>query len=286
MGRHTPPPGPGVRRADLAAAAALAALGTLLFLAGRFLAPAADAALRTDGSPGSLEALAGAAAAALGLGLLAWLAAGFLFGLLGALLMRTGRAAGAYAVARCTPAFLRRLAAGVIGVQLLAGAPASAALPPAAASSAAAAWGGAAWGGGGASGASLSGSVPDHGHAGPAPAILDRRGGPGPEEEGQNVGQEPPTLLWQPGRPVDSPGLLARPGSGTGETGETGTVAVRSGDSLWTLAADQLGPLATDVEIARQWPRWYDLNRHVIGPDPDLLLPGQLLTVPPPDPGP
>lgn len=257
MGRHTPPPASGIRPADLALAAALAALGTLLFLAGRFLAPAADAALRT-GSPASLEALAGTAAAAVGLGLLAWLAAGFALGLLGALLMRAGRSAGAHAASRFSPAFLRRLAAGVVGVQLLAGAAPSAALPAPAASSAAA----------------------------PATAASDRRGGQGPDEAGTGTTQEPPTLLWQPGRPVDSPGLLARPGSGTGATDDIGTVAVRSGDSLWTLAADQLGPLATDVEIARQWPRWYDLNRHVIGPDPDLLLPGQLLTVPPPDPGP
>ncbi|MBO9705650.1 MAG: hypothetical protein J7474_09090, partial [Arthrobacter sp.] len=57
-------------------------------------------------------------------------------------------------------------------------------------------------------------------------------------------------------------------------------VEVRSGDSLWILAARELGLEATDVEIARYWPRWYAANRDVIGGDPNRLLPGTVLTVP------
>lgn len=57
-------------------------------------------------------------------------------------------------------------------------------------------------------------------------------------------------------------------------------VEVRSGDSLWVLAARELGSGATDVEIARYWPRWYAANRDVIGGDPNHLLPGTVLTVP------
>ena len=57
-------------------------------------------------------------------------------------------------------------------------------------------------------------------------------------------------------------------------------VEVRPGDSLWTLAARELGPRATDLEIARFWPRWHTANRAVIGEDPDHLLPGMVLTVP------
>ena len=54
-----------------------------------------------------------------------------------------------------------------------------------------------------------------------------------------------------------------------------------AGDTLWDLAAAQLGSLATSTEVAELWPRWYELNRLVVGPDPDILLPGQILVVPP-----
>ncbi|TDW69867.1 hypothetical protein [Kribbella pratensis] len=58
-------------------------------------------------------------------------------------------------------------------------------------------------------------------------------------------------------------------------------VVVREGDSLWGLAARELGPGATDEAIAARWPDWYAVNRQVIGEDPDLILPGQVLRVPP-----
>jgi nucleoid-associated protein YgaU len=44
--------------------------------------------------------------------------------------------------------------------------------------------------------------------------------------------------------------------------------------------ARHLGPDATDAEVAAQWPRWHAANRSVIGDDPDLLLPGQVLRAP------
>jgi nucleoid-associated protein YgaU len=58
-------------------------------------------------------------------------------------------------------------------------------------------------------------------------------------------------------------------------------VVVREGDSLWALAARELGAGATSEAIAARWPEWYAANRHVIGDDPDLILPGQVLRVPP-----
>lgn len=61
-------------------------------------------------------------------------------------------------------------------------------------------------------------------------------------------------------------------------------VVVQRGDSLWAIAARHLGPHAGAGEIAHAWQRWYAANRDVIGDDPDLIRPGQLL-VPPPDPG-
>lgn len=57
-------------------------------------------------------------------------------------------------------------------------------------------------------------------------------------------------------------------------------VTVAPGDSLWRIAARHLGPDATAPEIAAEWPRWYDANRAVIGPDPDLIRPRQQLQQP------
>ena len=52
------------------------------------------------------------------------------------------------------------------------------------------------------------------------------------------------------------------------------------GDTLWDIAARHLGPHATDQDVAEAWPRWYALNREVVGDDPDHILPGQRLVVP------
>jgi nucleoid-associated protein YgaU len=58
-------------------------------------------------------------------------------------------------------------------------------------------------------------------------------------------------------------------------------VTVAEGDSLWELAKRELGPHATNEQIAARWPEWYAANRQVIGTDPNLILPGQVLRVPP-----
>jgi len=57
-------------------------------------------------------------------------------------------------------------------------------------------------------------------------------------------------------------------------------VTVVRGDSLWAIAARQLGPQATRQQVAHEWPRWYAANREVIGPDPNLIRVGQVLTAP------
>jgi nucleoid-associated protein YgaU len=57
-------------------------------------------------------------------------------------------------------------------------------------------------------------------------------------------------------------------------------IVVHRGDTLWDIVARHLGPDASDAEVATAWPRWYDANRQVIGDDPNLLLPGQILRVP------
>lgn len=59
------------------------------------------------------------------------------------------------------------------------------------------------------------------------------------------------------------------------------TVVVHHGDSLWSITDDLLGPgPSAPSEIAATWPLLHEANRDLIGPDPDLLIPGQQLAVP------
>jgi hypothetical protein len=85
----------------------------------------------------------------------------------------------------------------------------------------------------------------------------------------------PATAATTPGTVRDGlPGPSVRPRPQTEDA-----VVVRRGDCLWTIAARQLGPAATDARTAAEWPRWYAANRAVLGP-PDLLAPGQRLHPP------
>jgi hypothetical protein len=61
---------------------------------------------------------------------------------------------------------------------------------------------------------------------------------------------------------------------------EPGSVVVEPGDTLWAIAAAHLGSGVTDGETAQAWPAIYALNRHLIGPDPSLITPGQRLVLP------
>lgn len=56
-------------------------------------------------------------------------------------------------------------------------------------------------------------------------------------------------------------------------------VLVQPGDTLWSIAADDLGPGATDAQIADLWPQWHRANAAIIS-DPDLIHPGQELSAP------
>ena len=58
------------------------------------------------------------------------------------------------------------------------------------------------------------------------------------------------------------------------------TVTVQPGDSLWLIAAQRMGPSARPAQIAAAWPAWYRANAATIGPDPRLIQPGQVLSVP------
>jgi hypothetical protein len=62
------------------------------------------------------------------------------------------------------------------------------------------------------------------------------------------------------------------------------TVVVRRGDCLWSIARHDLPPGATSAEVSARWRAVYAVNRHVIGPDPDVIEPGQRLRLPRKDP--
>ncbi len=62
------------------------------------------------------------------------------------------------------------------------------------------------------------------------------------------------------------------------------TVVVRPGDSLWAISARALGAGARPADVASYGRRVHALNRAVIGPDADLVLPGQRLRLPPAPP--
>ena len=98
-----------------------------------------------------------------------------------------------------------------------------------------------------------------------------------------------------PGRRADAPRREATAEPGPRDRVHRGLV-VRHDDTLWDLAAGQLADTATgsaatdsaatdsaatDRAIDRGWRDLYAANRAVIGPDPDLILPGTWLSVPP-----
>jgi resuscitation-promoting factor RpfA len=121
-------------------------------------------------------------------------------------------------------------------------------------------------------------------HPPPTPSVsaqwrLDRPASPSAALSAARGVRPPPSL----DRPAAAPPAERRPtGPRSAVTGSRSAVTVQPGDSLWAIAARQLGPGATAADVAASWPRWYAANRAVIGPDPDLILPGQRLVPPPP----
>src|SRR6478752_6599607 len=96
-----------------------------------------------------------------------------------------------------------------------------------------------------------------------------------------------PTAAYRP----DSPGAGSRGADsrGTGSpraptatdpTAVGDPVVVRPGDSLWTIAVAHLPAGSDEAQVGRHWRAWYARNASVIGPDPNLILPGQHLLPP------
>lgn len=87
-------------------------------------------------------------------------------------------------------------------------------------------------------------------------------------------GSDPPSLPPKAGARTPAAGSLPL-GAVRGDA-----VTVRPGDSLWLIAARRLGSDAAPPAVAAAWPRWYAANQTVIGGDPGLITPGQVLRPP------
>ena len=199
---------------------------------------------------------------------LAW--AAWLWGALGLTLTALSAlpgAAGALARAltRCVlPAGARRAAALALGVGLVTGGPLLAGCTTAAGAAPQAVVA-----------ASAQDPVADRpGTPAPAPAPTDHRAPSVPTGTGPVPDWPAPVTYQHPPTPVpDWPAPAA------------GEHVVLRGECLWDIAADDLarrtGGTPTDGEVATAVDAWWQANAAVIGPDPDLLLPGQVLRPPP-----
>jgi hypothetical protein len=224
----------------------------------------------------SFEDALGIAANSTGLIVITWWAMSLAIAVASALLERSGRTVAATATGKFSPAFMRRLAFAAVGFQLLAAPMATASTSPgpdpAPRPAVSALWT--------PTTAAAAGLVLPRPLRVLAAAAPRPNAGPAPASGGAATGPDT-TSPWTPQVPALEPGTLAarqlrpqEPADGRPE------MTVRSGDSLWSLTAARLGPSASDVDVAREWPRLYRANREVIGESPHLLRPGQVLRLP------
>jgi nucleoid-associated protein YgaU len=80
--------------------------------------------------------------------------------------------------------------------------------------------------------------------------------------------------------PAITPALDGLPLPDRASGGAAPVVVVRPGDSLWRIARGVLPRDSADATVAATVARLYADNHHLIGPDPDLIRPGQQLTLP------
>jgi hypothetical protein len=123
------------------------------------------------------------------------------------------------------------------------------------------------------------------GATGPAladpPGVTDRPGAHGSAADGISGLPLPDRTTGSPPALQASPAARSAPAPGAHRPREPeGTVLVRPGDSLWTIAADLLPASASDRAVTVAWHRLHEVNRGRIGRDPDLIHPGTRLGIP------
>lgn len=258
---------------DLVLTVLCTATGPSLWWAGTTLVATADA----SGTAAQLEMWLAVGLATTGLLIAAW----WLVALLGAVLTAWGaRVRSARMLSwgrRLSPEFLRRVAVITLGVQTVTAGGAWAAPAPTADTSGQAA---------GQVVSSRSLDVPSPGWTDlPTPQWSKQMGHVASTVSAQRASAQEPTPS-PAHEEVPSPGWSPRlpappaPGSATRPSNDARMVTVRSGDCLWDIAAQELGPYATDLEIDRRWRDWYRTNAKVIGPNPHHLVPGTVLNSP------
>ena len=113
-------------------------------------------------------------------------------------------------------------------------------------------------------------SRPNHAgsHSPPAPPWSEPGGFPPPRPAGR-TGEASPTHRAEDAEDAE----VAKPEP------TVRRVVVQPGDSLWSIAAEIL-ETSDPARIARYWPRLHRLNRQLIGANPNLIFPGQVLELP------
>ena len=268
--------------ADAIVTAAVIALGAVLIAAGRVLAGDAAPGARGDwlrmapvvdgGSSRDITVLLGLVASVAGLIVVAWWLLAMAFAVASALLQAAGAASAAQWAGAFAPGFMRRLTLTTLGLSLITAAavhaqdlpdPAWQPLPVSQSAS-----------------LQIPVSQTAHGTGSSAPAPVAREAvAPPPPVPATAPSTAVPEADWVPAAPPPAAGPLVRQPT-RADASPPGAIEVRPGDSLWTIVARYLGPAATDLEIADAWPHWYTANENVIGGDPHLIRPGQLLAPP------
>lgn len=104
--------------------------------------------------------------------------------------------------------------------------------------------------------------------------------------------QAPPAVSAQVPQPVSAPAVPAQAQAQAQVSEGRGTYVVQHGDHLWGIAEEALakawGHPPTDAQVVPYWQHLIEANRAtLVDPgNPDLILPGQTFTVPPPPPSP
>ena len=214
--------------------------------------------LRGTSPAAALDGLTGCLAEAGAVGCLIWLWAAVVTSVLSAVPGALGRCATTVS-GRITPAVVRRTVGGMVGAAVIAG-PAGPAF---------AAQG---TGPGMTASATATATVVPTVSSAAAAALRDLPLPERPTATAVPIQTKVPAHTTGPAIATAAPRRALSPG--------TPEVVVHRGDTLWDIASRHLGPGASSAEIAAAWPQWWRANVEVIGDDPDLLRPGQILTAP------